>query len=94
MSSQAEIMTTGALTSVAPSPSALTLDLLEWVAAHRRCYGEAMEAWRTGCPRFPIWEDALDDGLIRIAHTRGVPLDQTSVSLTALGREILATHRR
>ena len=20
-----------------------------------------MEAWRTSCPRFPVWEDAIDD---------------------------------
>jgi hypothetical protein len=24
-----------------------------------------MEAWRSSCPRVPVWEDALADGLIR-----------------------------
>jgi len=23
-----------------------------------------MEAWRTSCPRLPVWEDAMDRGLI------------------------------
>jgi hypothetical protein len=77
-----------------PPVSALTLALLEWVGDGPRCYGETMEAWRTGCPRFPIWEDALDDGLVRVEHTRGLPLDLTAVVLTDLGCATLAAHRR
>jgi hypothetical protein len=23
-----------------------------------------MDAWRTSCPRFPVWEDANDRGLV------------------------------
>ncbi len=30
---------------------ALTVDLLEWVAAGSRSYREVMEAWRTSCPK-------------------------------------------
>jgi hypothetical protein len=43
---------------------ALRLQLLEWIAEHPRRYEEALEAWRTTCPRLSIWEDACIDGLI------------------------------
>lgn len=42
----------------------LVLDLLEWVANGERSYDEVMDAWRTSCPRFPVWEDANDRGLV------------------------------
>jgi hypothetical protein len=42
----------------------LILDLVEWVAGKPRCYSEVMEAWRTSCPRLPVWEDAVDRGLV------------------------------
>jgi len=38
----------------------LILDLVEWVAVRPRTYTDAMEAWRTSCPRLTIWEDAVD----------------------------------
>lgn len=37
---------------------ALVLDLLAWIGADGRPYAEAMEAWRTSCPRLPVWEEA------------------------------------
>ena len=45
---------------------ALTLQLLAWIAARPRTYGETMEAWRTTCPRLTIWEDAVSDGLVTV----------------------------
>jgi hypothetical protein len=36
----------------------LVLDLLEWLAQLDRSYDEVMDAWRTSCPRLPVWEDA------------------------------------
>ena len=45
---------------------ALTLQLLAWIAARPRTYGETMEAWRTTCPRLTIWEDAVSDGLVSV----------------------------
>ena len=39
---------------------ALVLDLLSWLAARERTYGEVTEAWRTSCPKLPVWEDAND----------------------------------
>jgi hypothetical protein len=69
---------------------ALTLDLLEWIDARPRTYAEAMEAWRTSCPRLPVWEDALDRGLIARHGRRGRP---PTVSLTASGRALLDRRR-
>jgi hypothetical protein len=69
-----------------PEPvSLLMLQFLDWVSSRPRTYAEAMEAWRTSCPRQSVWEDALTDGLIEID---GGP-SQLSVALTPRGRAIL-----
>ena len=65
----------------------LTLDFLLWVAHQPRTYAEAMDAWRTSCPRLTIWEDALHDGLIQVNGAAG--RDQSTVSLTPRGRAML-----
>jgi hypothetical protein len=43
---------------------ALILDLLDWLAQRDRTYEEVMDAWRTSCPKLPVWEDANDRGLV------------------------------
>jgi D-3-phosphoglycerate dehydrogenase / 2-oxoglutarate reductase len=43
---------------------ALILDLLEWIGPDPEPYAETLDAWRTSCPRRPVWEDASDRGLI------------------------------
>jgi hypothetical protein len=76
----------------APSPSAvasLTRDFLEWVAARPRTYGEAMEVWRTSCPRFSIWEDALEAGYVQVERVPGAAMGGDLVVLTAAGEEVL-----
>ena len=50
---------------------ALILDLLEWLAARERSYEEVLEAWRTSCPKLPVWEDANDRGLVTRDETNG-----------------------
>ena len=50
---------------------ALILDLLEWLAARERTYQEVMDAWRTSCPKLPVWEDASDRGLVRRENRDG-----------------------
>jgi hypothetical protein len=50
---------------------ALILDLLEWVAKGERSYEEVMDAWRTSCPRLPVWEDANDRGLVIREQRKG-----------------------
>ena len=64
---------------------ALILDLLESLALKPWAYSELMDAWRTSCPRLPVWEEANDRGLIK----RRGPL----VALTPVGWEHLAKHR-
>ncbi len=68
---------------------ALILDLLEWVANRERTYEEVMEAWRTSCPRLPVWEDANDRGLVATEHAAGRSL----VRLTPAGFKFLEQRR-
>lgn len=65
---------------------ALILDLLDWVAQRERTHEEAMDAWRTSCPKLPVWEDANDRGFI--ATENGF------VRITASGRAVLKQHDR
>jgi hypothetical protein len=63
------------------------VEFLRWVADRPRTYGEAMEAWRSSCPRQSVWEDALEDGLIQVENSR--TLDRSAVTLTSRGRTTL-----
>jgi hypothetical protein len=63
----------------------LTRDLLAWIARQPRSYAEAMDAWRSSCPRFTIWEDAIADGLICEVSGAGGKLREVQVVLTARG---------
>jgi hypothetical protein len=67
--------------------SSLIWQFLAWVSAAPRSYGEAMEAWRTTCPRMTVWEDAVSDGLVRL-EANG-PMKDCKVSLTARGRSLV-----
>jgi hypothetical protein len=69
------------------SLQALTLELLTWVSAKPRTYGETMEAWRTTCPRMPIWEDAVSGGLVQLKA--GGSMKERKVALTPRGRSLL-----
>ena len=73
-------------------PRALTLDFLAWVAAAPRCYADVLDTWRTSCPRLSIWEDALDDGLVRVTRNDDTP-GGVIVVLTPQGRATLAAAR-
>jgi hypothetical protein len=68
---------------------ALILDLLEWVANGERSYAEVMEAWRTSCPRLPVWEDATERGLIVREHANG----RSMIRITSSGLALLAQHK-
>ena len=66
----------------------LLLELLTWIAAKPRSYSETMAAWRSSCPREPVWEDATSAGLVEVvSNGRGV--EQHEVHLTRAGREAL-----
>jgi hypothetical protein len=49
----------------------LVLDLLEWFGPGPRPYSEVLDAWRTSCPRLPVWEEANDRGFIKRHHAPG-----------------------
>jgi hypothetical protein len=68
----------------------LILDLLEWLGPSARSYAETIEAWRTSCPRLPVWEEANDRGFI--ARHRA-PGGGALVSVSAAGTEHLQEHR-
>lgn len=67
----------------------LILDLLESIAPGPRPYSDVMSAWRTSCPRLPIWEEAVARGFIERRSDRGGAV----VCLTGTGREFLLRHR-
>jgi hypothetical protein len=62
-----------------------TLELLYWVSSRPRTYDEAMDAWRSHCPRLLIWEDALLAGLVRVVRSEG----GSRVELTPAGEAAL-----
>lgn len=69
----------------------LTVQFLAWTERAPRTYGEAMAAWRTSCPRLPVWEDALDGGLVRVEPSPGGgAMADSAVVLTPRGRAALA----
>lgn len=49
----------------------LILDLVEGVGRKERTYEETIDAWRTSCPRLPVWEDAIERGLLETAFANG-----------------------
>jgi hypothetical protein len=49
----------------------LILDLLEWIGCAPRPYAEVIEAWRTSCPRLPVWEEANARGFLEHRHPAG-----------------------
>ncbi len=69
---------------------ALILDLLEWIGPGPRSYAEVLEAWRTSCPRLPVWEDANDRGFITRHRAPG---RGALVSVSAAGAEHLRERR-
>ncbi len=77
-------------TAVATTVDRLILDLLEWIGPSPRPYFEVMEAWRTSCPRLPVWEEADERGFVERSHESG---QAACVRVSAMGREFLGKHR-
>jgi hypothetical protein len=74
-----------------PDPvDALILDLLEWIGPDSRPYSEVIEAWRTSCPRLPVWEEANERGFIDHHHKLG---HGTYLTVSARGSEHLRNTR-
>ena len=66
-------------------PTTLMAQFLRWLEERPRGYAETMDAWRSNCPRLSAWEDALDEGLIRLEPARDGAADM-QVRVTATGR--------
>lgn len=73
----------GILVDMSAAP---TIELLSWLAARSRTYDEAIDAWRSHCPRLTVWEDALIEGFIRIERS---DTGSSNVALTDSGRALL-----
>ena len=67
----------------------LILDLVEWCGRKSRSYEETMDAWRTSCPKLPVWEDATSRGLVETALANGRQI----VRVTATGLALLKEKR-
>jgi hypothetical protein len=70
---------------------ALVIDLLEWLGPEGRPYREVMDAWRTSCPRLPVWETANERGLIALRRRPGF---HAEVLVSPRGRQLVRRRRR
>jgi hypothetical protein len=78
------------MSQITDSLENLILDLLEWLGSCPRPYTEVLDAWRTSCPRFPVWEEATHRGLVERHHRPG---RGPFVSVSAAGAEYLLSCR-
>jgi hypothetical protein len=76
--------------TMADPVEALILDLLEWIGPNARPYREVIDAWRTSCPRLPVWEEANDRGFIEHHHGQS---SEEMISVSAAGAAFLAERR-
>ena len=60
----------------------LVIDLLGWIGPGRP-YLEVMDAWKTSCPRLPVWEEANARGLVSCARD-GDGVEQVRLTPRAL----------
>jgi hypothetical protein len=77
------------------APDPLVLDLVEWVAIEPRPYADALDRWRTSCPRLTVWEDALDRGFVKrvSASEQGAQIG-AQVIVTESGAQFLRDNGR
>jgi hypothetical protein len=71
-------------------PHPLILQMLAFLEARPRTYAETMDAWRTSCPRLPVWEEATDLGFIERHREPG---RAAVVAVSTAGAEHLRQHR-
>jgi hypothetical protein len=65
------------------------LDLVEWVGWKGRSYQDTIDAWRTSCPRLPVWEEATERRLVETASAN----DRWLVRATSEGLAFLREKR-
>jgi hypothetical protein len=71
---------------------ALVLDLLEWIGPASRPYDEVLDAWRTSCPRLPVWEEANARGFV--VRQRQPDAAGVLIAVSAAGQAHLRAARR
>ncbi|KAI3591006.1 D-3-phosphoglycerate dehydrogenase [Cupriavidus sp. U2] len=76
-------------TDLPDAVESLVLDLLEWIGPDARPYIEVIEAWRTSCPRLPVWEEANARGYLTRIHSPG----GAEVKVSEAGAAYLRTSR-
>jgi hypothetical protein len=79
------------VTAMSNNVDDLILDLLEWLGPNPRSYVEVIDAWRTSCPKLPVWEEANDRGYVERSPLVGEGL---VVSVTDEGAEQLKLAHR
>jgi hypothetical protein len=62
-----------------------TRELLVWISERPRTYADVVDSWRSNCPRLAVWDDAVSDGLVRVARVSGGAI----VTLTERGHSLL-----
>jgi len=72
------------------SVDALVLDLLEWIGPEPRPYDEVLDAWRTSCPRLPVWEEANARGYVVRARSAA---GEVVIAVSDTGARYLQTQR-
>jgi len=77
--------------AMADPVDALVIDLLEWIGPGTKPYAEVIDAWRTSCPRLPVWEEANARGYIIHEHLAGTG---AFVAVSPKGMAHLNHHRR
>ena len=66
--------------------TASTLELLTWITARPRTYVDVVEAWKSNCPRYAVWDDAVTAGLVTAGRDR---VALTERGLAALEQDLL-----
>jgi len=74
------------MATMAETVDSLILDLLEWLGSHPRPYAEVLDAWRTSCPRLPVWEEANERGYVERHRAPGTG---PTISISDAGAEYL-----
>jgi D-3-phosphoglycerate dehydrogenase len=64
----------------------LLRDFLLWLNQQGRPYDDVMDAWRTSCPRLPVWEEANERGFLTRRRTAG----EVMIAVSPTGRDFLA----
>lgn len=72
------------------SVDTLVMDLIDWIGNEPRSYAHVMDAWKTSCPKLPVWEEANRRGLLEQFHDPG---GAQMVGLSEAGRALMAETR-